>query len=83
MLLEPLALEGVCSSTEGVQAVVVPLFEAVIGAVEEEAGVAEELGSRHLRERGRKASEVVAAVAAIAQDDLVRVVILGADLANL
>lgn len=62
---------------------VLALVESVIGAIEEEAGVAEELGRGDFMERRGEAVEVVSAIAAVAQDDLVRVVILGADLANL
>jgi hypothetical protein len=83
MILQPLSLEGVGSPSEGVETVVLALVESVVGAVEEEAGIAVELGGGDFLERRREAAEVVAAIAAVAENDLVGVVVFGADLADL
>lgn len=83
MLLQPLPFKGVGSPPERVKAVLLALVESVVGAVEEETGVAEELRGGDFLKRRREAVEVVAAIAAVAENDLVRVVVLGANLADL
>jgi len=83
VVLQPLALERVGAAAEAVQAVVLAFLKAVIGAVEQKALVAVELRRRDLLERRREARQVVPAVAVLAQDDAVRVVVEQADLARL
>lgn len=83
VLLEPVSLEGISSSSETVETVSVSFVESVIGTVEHQASIAIELSVGDLSERRGETVEVESFVAVVAENDVIGVAFRSTNLASL